>query len=183
VPLQDALPAAIRTILDDEEADVYWRDRAEGTAFRAAVNVQLTRISSTRIGVDEQRHEQEGADDVRETIVGNRRVIVQFQVETDDQDLADSAHEVAEDIVQGLHRTDVLDALDTGAGLGAGQVQPVREVPYKDKHGRWRSAAMFEVWFPAARAHTGALIARVKTVVASGDVDGTAVGPLTVDEG
>jgi hypothetical protein len=32
------------------------------------------------------------------------------------------------------------------------------------------------------RAHTGALIARVKTVVASGDVDGTAVGPLTVTE-
>jgi hypothetical protein len=178
--VQTTLPAAVRLILGDA-TDVVWKDRAEGQAFRAAVTVRLNIVSRIRLGVDEQRHAQEGADDLRETIVGNRRIAVQFQVETRDQDLLDSPGELADILAAGLERTDVHDLL-AAAGLGSPMVQGAREVPYKDHAGRWRPVAVFEAWFPSARTHEAGLVPRVKAVEFSGDVDGTTVGPTTVTE-
>ena len=174
MPAQDAIEAALRLCVGDPELDVFWANKESG--FRSPVNVRLSVISNVKFGRDEVRY---GAPDVDgamiESVVGVRRLGIQIQVETDDQDLIDGADELADQIRAGFMASDVLAVLDA-ADLGGPQIRDPRAVDYRDKHGRWRSATVLEVWFNRARARVG------PTIAAVGTVEGTGLsGPYVVD--
>lgn len=178
--IQTALPAVIRLILGDESADVTWKNREAG--FRADSNVRLSIVSRPRRGVDETRYADPAVDgSMVERVYGVRRLTVQVQVETQDQDYTASAADRAETIRTGFHRSDV-EALLDAEDLGGVQTQDVRVVDYKDAHGRWRSAAVFEVWFNTHTTHVGPTVDTVGSVEVTGTVDAVAQAPVTVDE-
>lgn len=176
---QTAIVDAIRLVLG-ASYDVGWTQRAQG--WTAPANVRLRVVSRPRRGVDETRLSAEGANDVRERVYGVRSLRVQVTCETLDQDLADSAHETADVLVAGLNRSDVEATLEA-AGLGVPRTTTPIEADYQDDHGDWRSAVVFECWFPTHRTHTGPLVPIVHQVEFAGVVEnGPDVGPETVSD-
>jgi hypothetical protein len=174
--VESALVAAVRTITDDATFDVSWGSR-EARA-RDATHVLLSLDSLVRKGVDERRYEADG-DDLTERVYAVRRLAVQFRCEAQQQELLFSAMETAEQIAAGLARTDVIEALAL-EGIGAPRCQPPRVTDYKDGS-RWRSAVVFEAWFPYSRTWTVANVGRVAAVEFSGLVDETIeIGPTMV---
>lgn len=180
--IQTAIPAALALIVPG--LDATWRDRETG--FRADRHVKLRVLSRPRIGVDEIRHSDPDEIDgsMVERVYGVRRLTVQITVETQDQDIADSAHALAEDLRTGLERSDV-EALLEADDLGSPRTTEPREIPYRDPSGRWRSAVVFEAWFPAHTSHTGPIVDTVGSVEVEGldaDTDATILGPVTFSE-
>lgn len=180
--IQTALVAAVRLILDDDEYDVGWGRRS--AEWRAESHTVISYVSTARRGVDERRYADVGTDDMRERVYGNRVVRVQFTVHTDDQDVAESAHEIAGRLVAGFSRSDVAELLDS-EDLGGIRPQDPIDASYVDEHGDERSVAVFEVWFNTHRTHTGTVIPRVKALEYSGTTEGSindpTVGPTTVE--
>lgn len=183
MPLDTALIASVRLILDDPEYDVTWQDRRTGWRD-AGGHVSILPLSVLPRGVDEKRVD---ATTGQERIYGVRNVRVQVTCETDDQDPGSDAMDLAETLAAGFHRTDV-EALLDAADLGGVVCQPRRVVNYPDKHGDQRSAAVFEVWLNTHRTHLGAILDTVGSVEYGGEVaDETGavalvVGPTTVFE-
>lgn len=175
MPLDTALIASVRLILDDETYDVTWQDRRTGWRD-AGGHVSILPLSVLRRGVDERRVDADG----QERIYGVRNVRVQVTCETDDQDVGADAMDLAETLAAGFHRTDV-EALLDAADLGGVAVQPTRIVNYPDAHGDQRSAAVFEVWLNTHRTHLGAVLDTIGSVEYEGEVtDATGAVALTV---
>lgn len=178
--VQTAIPEAIKLILGDQGFDVDWGPKT--ARWRdGGRHVLLSVQNRTRIGTDEKRY-AEGADpdDVVERVYGVRRLVVQVQVETDDQDLDANASELGDVIATGLSRTDVLAVLEA-AGLGNPRVQPQQRGDYRDEHGDTRSGVVFEIWFNTHRTHVGATIPRIRAAEVGGEIeDGPTVGPVEV---
>ena len=177
--IQTAIPAAIQAVVPG--LDVTWRDREGG--FRADRHVRLRILSRPRRGVDELRHgdPDPGTGLMRERVYGVRRLTVQVAIETQDQDYDDSAEALAEEIRTGLSGRSDTEALFDAADLGVPTTTEPRSVPYRDPSGRWRSAVVFELWFPTSTSHTGPEIEAVGTVEAAGGVGAHAIA-LTVNE-
>lgn len=176
---QTAIVSAIQTILG-ASYDVAWGQVAQG--WTQPANVRLRVLSRQAHGVDEVRYFPEGPNDLREKIVGQRTLRVQVTCETLDQDLVDSAHETADVLVAGFQRSDV-EAILAADSLGVPRTTTPIDVDYQDEHGDWRSAVVFEAWFPASRTHVGPLVPIVHKVEFRGDMEtGTDIGPETVDD-
>lgn len=179
--VQTALPAAIQLILGDQGLDVAWG--AKTARWRdSGRHVLLSVVGRPRIGTDERRYAAAvDPDDVTERVYGVRRLVIQVQVETDDQDLDASASELGDVIATGFARSDVLDLL-WAEGVGNPRPQPQQRGDYRDDHGDTRSAVVFEIWFNTSRTHTGATIPRLRAAEVSGEIadGGPPIGPVTV---
>lgn len=167
------LPAAIRLVLG-AEYDVGWRTRE--ARYRADNHVLLSIVSRARKGHDETRYGALVDGSATERIYGVRRLVIQVQCETQDQDVESSAYAVAEDLRTGLHRSDVEALLDT-EHLGGLQTMDVRVIDYRDPSGRWRSAAVFEMWLNTHTTHTAGDVPMVASVEVTGDVGDRETGP------
>lgn len=166
--VQTGLVAAVRLAMDAADYDVGWADR-ESRWRSAAGCVRLSPLSFTRRGRDERRYSDEGDFDLQERIYGVRRLTVQFLVEAQDQDLADSAAAIAERIVAGLRRSDVEDLLVV-AGIGVATIGETRQINAPDEHDRVRSIWAFDVAFNAHTSIEGPVIPAVLAVEYAGDI-------------
>jgi len=177
---QTALVEAVQTAAADADLDVSWDERESG--WRSPSHVKLSVVSIVRLGRDETRREESGADDLQERIYGPRRLTIQLMIETDDADLSSSSWELADRIAAGLRREDVRALLDA-AELGVSTIGTARPLSYRDPHGDWRTPVAVELALNTHTAHEGALIGKVRSVEFSGTVeDGPDVGPVTVAE-
>lgn len=173
--LDDTLIAVVRLIRDDPDFDVKIDGKPNAIGWISdSAHVTIARQRVPRQGVDEPRYTVSGVDGLmRERIRGNRTLVLQFTCETNSQTLADTAEELADDLTAGLAREDVL-ALLAVEQVGSPRCTDVRVVPYRDAHGDWRSAAVFEATFPWRRLHvpaTDATLDRIGRVIGSGEVD------------
>lgn len=188
--LDDTLIACVRLIRDDPDYDVKIDGRPDAVGWATdSGNVRISGLGIQRQGEDEQRLRASG-DVLTETIFGNRTLRLQFTVDTNSQTWADTAQEAADDLRAGLCRQDVIALLNV-ENLGVPRCGDVRIVPYRDDHGDWRSAAVFEAVFPWSRRHTppaGVTIDRIGAVeytgspITGGVNDPHAIGPNTVSE-
>jgi hypothetical protein len=180
VSAQSALIASVRLILADPAADVRWYDRTSEWVNDTA-HIEIVPLSVPRYGVDEQRLASiDASTSVQETIYGNRSLRLQFTVNRNDQDLADSAVDLADVLVAGFARYDVSLLLEA-EHVGIPRCGPVRAISAPDAHGDIRSIAVFEAVFPWSRVHTGGIIPTIGSVEWSGEVEGSASGdPITV---
>lgn len=181
--LDETLIAAVRLIRPaiDCKIDGKPGDSIGWIADSEHVTIQRQRLA--RQGVDEQRLTIDGQGDMHETIRGNRTLVLQFTCETNSQTLDDTAEELADDLVAGLSREDVTALLWTEL-VGSPRCGDVRVVPYRDAHGDWRSAAIFEAVFPWKRDHVPAssvTVDRIGRVIGEGTADAHAV-PFDVSE-
>lgn len=137
-------------------------------------HVTIARLRIPRQGVDEIRRTVSIADGLmREIVRGNRSLVCQFTCETNSQALAGTAEELADDLIAGLSRSDVTALLWTER-VGSPRCSDVRVVPYRDAHGDWRSAAVFEASFPWSRVHAPASSVttdRIGRIIGSGEAD------------
>lgn len=140
--------------------DVAWQDRK--SAWRAEKSVTLRVISVPRIGVDERRAAIQGTG-IRERLHGNRLLRLQMIINTDDQDLLDSAQDYADQILMGFSRSDIEQSLSL-ACLGVPVAGPILITNAPDEHGDQRSIAIVELTFPWSRTVTGALLPRIDVV-------------------
>ena len=179
--IDTAILLAAQTALGDLAYDVGWAHKE--ARWRSSVGqVQMKILSNARKGRDELRYTAEGDDDIRERVYGVRVLRIQVTCEAQDQDLAQSAWEVAETLSTGLRASDSIAILDT-AEIGVASITPPLGVDYPDAHGRTRSAVVFDVAFNAHTSQTGPLIPRVKSVEFEGTIEnGPDIGPVTVTE-
>lgn len=186
--LDSTLAAVVRLIRDDPAFDVRIDGKGEsGSSIGWATDsghVRISRLAIARQGQDEQRLAAGGVGGLvlRERVFGNRTLRLQFACETNAQTWASTAEEMADDLRAGLIRQDVADLLWTER-LGQPRCTDVRSVPYRDAHGDWRSAAIFEAVFPWSRLHAApedTTTDRIASVEYTGDADGHALGPETV---
>ena len=166
--IQTALVTATQTALGDPAADVGWTDRE--ARYRDAEHVRLSVLSAGPNGRDERRYTDEGPDDMRERVYGNRRLVISFRCETRDQDLIESALDMADRIAAGMHRSDV-EALLDAAGIGVARVESPRQVNAPDGKGAVRSVVVLDVRFNAHTSHTGPLVPYIKDVFGTGTVE------------
>lgn len=179
--IQTAIVSAAQTALDDPSYDVGWNLRED--RWRSLAHVKLRLLSNARKGRDELRYTVEGDDDLREHLYGVRVLRVQFTCEAQDQDLAESAWEIAEAITSGLYETDVREILDT-AGIGVSSITSPVGTDYQDTSGRTRSAVTFDVAFNAHTFRTGHLVPNIKKVSFTGEIEnGPDIGPEIVEDG
>ncbi len=170
----ETLIACIRLILDDPEADVYVGDGP--SAYRnEALSIQIRRLSSARVGVDERRYSVDPDDGtLRERIYGNRLLRIQVDVDTPRQSaFEETAEEVADDLIAGFSRTDIA-ALLNAIDLGTPRAQPTRVNNLEDEHRDVRSIATFELWFPASRRHVVPVAnspGRITSTTVTGEAD------------
>lgn len=125
--------------------------------WRAERAVTLRVASITRLGIDERRASQATATNLRERIYGNRTLRIQMIVDTNDQDLLDSAQEQADLILAGFMRSDV-ETLLMRSDLGVPVAGPVLVTNAPDAHGDERSIAIVDLVFPWSRCLTGGLV-------------------------
>lgn len=170
--LDTTLLAAVALVRPGIDVKIDGKPGAVGWDIDAA-NVKIQRLRVPRQGVDEQRLTVSGVDGLmRERIFGNRTLVLQFTCETNSQTLASTAEELADDLVAGLSREDVTALLATEF-VGSPRCSDVRVVPYRDAHGDWRSAAVFEAAFPWSRVHAPAAtvtVDRIARVIGDGVV-------------
>lgn len=156
---------------------------AGGSWTDDAASVRISRLSSARQGEDERRRGFSGADMI-ERVFGNRTLRLQFSCEANSQTWEDTAEDLAEDLRTGLVRSDV-EILLAAENLGVPRCTDVRSISYRDAHGDWRSAAVFEAGFPWSRVHTpaaGTTQDRIGSVEFTGTTDAGTIGPETVTE-
>lgn len=178
---QSAVIASVRVIMADPAADVRWYDRTS-TWVNDEAHVEITPLGVPRYGVDEQRLKASDppATTLQETVYGNRSLRLQFVINTNDQDLEDSAVDLADVLIAGFSRYDVSLLLEA-EHVGIPRCGPVRSIPAPDAHGDIRSIAVFEAVFPWSRVHTGSVVPTIGSVEWSGEVEGSASGdPITV---
>ncbi len=187
--VQAAILEAVSTIMADATYDVDWEKR-RARWRNASGHVLVTRLSQARKGVDEVRTSLVGSggpvpvyNDLRERVYGVRVLRLQFTCVTDDQDLADSAHEIADRIIAGFSFHDVEAILDA-ADIGVPRCTEPRDISFFDDAGDERSAVVFEAAFNTSRTQTNpTLLPRVKAVEFSGELDDSdvLVGPTEVE--
>lgn len=150
--IEARIAEAVRLVLG-AAVDVQAYDRE--SRWRAALNVKYRILNAPARGRDERRY-----DPVTETerVVGVRRLVVQFTIETQAQAFAASAWASAESLRTGFHSTDVQNILRV-AGLSVASTGTPLNVDYLDEHRRTRSAVVLEVFFGVTSrftAETGA---------------------------
>jgi hypothetical protein len=186
--LDATLIACVRLIRDDPDFDVQIDGNQDGWASDA-LNVRISGLGIARQGVDEVRLRASG-DVLSERIFGNRTLRLQFTVDANSQTWLASAQEAADDLAAGLSRADVATLL-RAENLGVPRCSDIRIVPYRDEHGDWRSAAVFEAVFPWSRRHVPAASVTVDrigaveftgTPITGGQNDPHTIGPETVSE-
>ena len=175
VTLDATLIAAVRLARDAPALDVRIDGKPDAIGWISdSEHVTIERLRVPRQGVDEIRRTVDAGDGLmREHVRGNRSLVLQITCETSSQTLASTAEELADDLIAGLSRSDVLALLWVDR-VGAPRCSDVRVTPYRDAHGDWRSAATFEAVFPWSRVHTPAAtvtVDRIARVIGTGDVD------------
>ncbi len=183
--LDATLRACVRLIRNDPDFDVQTEGRADGWANDAA-SVRFVVLGVPRQGVDEQRFSLNGDGTLREMVRGNRTLRLQVTCDTNAQTWETLSTPLADDLVLGFQRTDVAALLEV-ENLGVPVCTEPRHVPYRDAHGDWRSASVFEAVFPWSARHVvpaAVTTDRIGQVEFAGtvDPDAHAIGPTTVSE-
>lgn len=161
------------------DIDVAWQDRRSSWRGERAVTLRVVSIS--RLGIDERRATNVGTN-LRERVFGNRLLRVQMIVDTNDQDLEDSAQEQADFLVAGFSRSDV-ELLLLQECLGVPNAGPVLVTNAPDAHGDERSIAIVDLVFPWSRTAVGGVVPRIDNIELSSSAGIPPVIPFTVSRG
>lgn len=173
--VQTAIPAAVRKVLG-KRFDVEWSERR--AEWRENRHCRLSVVSVSTIGRTERRFKDEGGGTYTERAYTPARLVVQFTLVADSQELSLSALPLAENVAAALSRDDVFAFLES-AFIGINAVQPMRVVDFIDDRGRWRSSVSFDVWMNTHISVSGTFAGGdyVEQAEVTGDVDGI---PITV---
>ena len=143
--IQTRLVEAVRAVLDDATFDVRWGDIT--SAWRNENLVSMRVLQFTPLGQPERRYAEEGRE-LRERIYSPVSLTVQFMVESQNQNLAQSALVVAEQLAAGMFSTRGYELI-CAAGVGIARRSAVQHLAVPDKHNRARSVATFDLVFNA----------------------------------
>lgn len=145
--IQDGLQAIVASAAGLPVTAVTWRPLTG--QWNPQTHVRLQVLGGLRaIGVDERRQRYDaGEDALLERIYGNRAIPISIRVETQDQDLVDSAYALADKIRTSLRRTSIQSRLRSEACLALSRMEAVRVEDYTDSHTRQRSLAILDVTF------------------------------------
>jgi hypothetical protein len=176
---ETALIAAVRVAVADPEADVYWRDGS--SAWHAPISYELSRVSLSARGKDVRTLGTVTAGSAPETIRGNRVAVIQVKIDAPTQD---AATELADVLKAGI-RASECEALFNAVNASAARPRDVRSVPYTDKHGDVRSAAVLEIAFNLTRSVTVGTVPIVAQIEVTGEVGPEdpprEIGPILVE--
>lgn len=145
--IQDALPVILSDISGLPETAISWRPLT--SSWQADRHIRLQVLGGLRaLGVDERRYRYDGgADENLERIYGNRAISISIRVETQDQDLADSAYAIAETVRVKLRQEGIQSRLRAEACLSLSRIEAIRVEDYPDAASRLRSLAILDVTF------------------------------------
>lgn len=141
---------AVRTAMETASgvADVFYQGEDEAAAFHAGDFLELRLRAPGALGIDEYRHEWDGAE-VDFTIHGVRRFTIQVMAETMDQSVGETAPgQLLSDLRTRLRRPSILTAL-RAAEVAISEIRDVVEADYQSD-GRRVSSASMEVVFNAS---------------------------------
>ena len=172
--IQTDLPAVVTSALATwtGAVSVHWKGLPQ--AWRELAQVKLSLRGMQNRGRDETRQTEVG-DQVQQRQYGVRRLVLQIECETQDQNLAASAVAMAELLRTRIQGEDLI-ALLQDMDLAVASVRPFVHVEMHDEQERARSYAAFEIFLTTSTSVDSLLVDYVAAVsgtytVTGGDED------------